>query len=356
MKIKKQLVFKRKTSSRDISILCKQFSVLLAAGINLSEVLNILSMQGKNKMLRYYLYIVHQDVQKGEELGEAMKKLGSVFPDFMLQMIKIGEQSGKLEYIFKSLSEYYYNENNIKRKLKDALRYPVVVFIITIIIFFFLMTKIVPMFANTLVSLGGKLPLITKVLLAFSSMLTENIVGILICSISILLLLHLFSRTKKGKLLICKLKLSTPLVQNLYKKILTVKFSKYLNILLSSGFNMISSLQILSGIMGSMVVERKIKSSIDYIKIGETLTHSINKIGIFDSLLISMVSVGEESGKLEEMLCKVAEIYEEDVYEIIDKGTKLIEPTMIITLAVLIGTIILSVMIPMYSIMDNMGG
>ena len=356
MKRKKQFIFKRRASSRDISILCKQFSVLLAAGINLSEVLNILSVQGKNKMLRQYLFIVYQDVQKGEELGEAMNRLGYVFPNFMLQMIKIGEQSGKLEYIFKSLSEYYYNENNIKRKLRDALRYPVIVFIITIIIFLFLMTKVVPMFGDTLVSLGGKLPLITIILLTFSSMLTKNIVIILIGFIANFLLLYLFLKTNIGKLLICKLKLSTPLLKNLYKRILTVKFSKYLNILLSSGFNVISSLQILSGIMGSMVVERKIKASIDFIKVGETLTYSINKIGIFDPLLISMVSVGEESGKLEEMLCKVAEIYEEDVYEIIEKGTKLIEPTMIITLAAFIGTIILSVIIPMFSIMDNMGG
>ena len=348
-------IYKRKISAKDISILCKQFSVLLGAGINLSEVLNILSEQSKSKRLRKYLYNIYKEVQRGEELGTAMNRMDKVFPSFMLQMIKVGECSGKLEHIFRSLSEYYYNENKIKRKVIDALRYPIVLFIITFIIFLFLMTKIVPTFTETLTSLGAELPTITKVLLAVSEVIKNNVIFFILCPIITTITLCCYSKTSRGKIFTSKVKLNIPIIKGLHKKILTVKFSKYLAMLLSSGFNVINSLQTLSDIMGNAIVERKIRDSIDYIKVGESLTYSINKIEIFDPLLISMMAIGEESGKLEEMLTKSAEIYEEEVYEAIEKGTKLIEPTMIVGISFFVGSIILSIVIPMFSVMDNMG-
>lgn len=355
MKWKGLSIYKRKLGPKDISILCKQFSVLLGAGINLSEVLNILSKQSKNKRLKAYLYDIYQEVQRGEELGAAMSKLNKIVPDFMLQMIKVGECSGRLEHIFKSLSDYYNNENKIKKKLIDALRYPIIVLIFSFIIFLVLMTKVIPTFTETLTSLGGKLPTITKVLLAGSEGIKNNVLYVILCPITIIIIFYFYNKTENGRLLTGKFKLNTPIIKGFHRKILTVKFSKYLVLLLNSGFNVISSLQTLSYIMGNVVVERKIKSSIDCIKVGESLTYSINKLEIFEPLLISMISIGEESGKLEEMLGKSAEIYEEEVYELIEKSTKLIEPTMIVAISVFVGSIILSIVIPMFSIMDNMG-
>lgn len=348
-------IYKRKMCAKDISILCKQFSVLLGAGINLSEVLNILSKQSKNRRVRRCLQEVFQEVQRGEELGTAMNRQHKVFPSFMLQMIKVGECSGKLEHIFRTLSEYYTNENKIKRKIVDALRYPIIVLILTFIIFLVLMTKVVPTFTETLISLGGKLPAITKFFLALSEAIKNNVLCIILCPVIAVIIFCFYTKTSGGKLFVSKLRLSTPIVKGLYRKILTVRFSKYLAMLLGSGFNVINSLQTLGDIMGNVIVERKIRTSIDCIKVGESLTFSVNKVEIFDPLLISMMAIGEESGKLEEMLGKSAEIYEEEVFELIDKGTKLIEPTMIIFISLLVGTVILSIVIPMFSVMDNMG-
>lgn len=347
--------FTTRVSTKDIAIFCKQFSAIISAGINICEALNILSNQCKNHAIRKSLLVICNNVQKGEELSQALQGFKNIYPEFMIDMITIGEQSGTLDEVLKILWDYYIKQNILSRKIKDASYYPIFLLITTLIVCFFLMVKIVPMFIENLVSLNAKIPFITIVIIKISNFLSSNIAIILITIVVVIILGFLSKNTKAIKKSIDYLKLNTPKVNKLYRNILTARFARFMYILLHSGINIIKALDIMSHTIGNLIVEQRILIAIDDIKKGKTVSQSILNINIFEPLLISMVSIGEESGELDDMLLKTANIFEDDVYEDIEKLLTFIQPVMIIFLAIVIGTIIISIMLPMINMMDSIG-
>lgn len=342
-------------STKDIAIFCKQFSVIISAGINICEALNILSNQCKNVAIKKSLIVISSNVQKGNELSQALEDFKNIYPEFMIDMITIGEQSGTLDKILLMLWDYYIKQSKLNRKVKDASYYPILLLATTTIVTFFLMIKIVPIFVENLVSLNAKIPYITTVIISISRFLGSNITIILISTILFTILNFQLKKTKTIKKALDYLKLNMPLFNKVYKNILTARFARFMNILLHSGLNIIKALDIMSHTVGNIIVEQRLQLSIDDIKKGRTVSESISSMNIFDPLLISMVSIGEESGELDEMLLKTADIFDDEVYEDIEKLLTFIQPVMIIILAIVIGTIIISIMLPMLSIMDSVG-
>lgn len=340
-------------SSKELSLFCRKFYVILDAGIPILKGIDILSKQAFNINIKTNLKKIYESVLLGESLNESMDKLNNLFPKFMINMVRIGEYSGSLPQILLSLAEYYNKDYIIKRKIKNALTYPALVFVVTIIIMLFLFIKIIPILMQTLVSLGGKLPPTTKLLMNISSFIKNYIMIMLLCLIIVLLGLVYFRKNIKKSLDSLKLKL--PIIGQIYKKLAISRLSSSISMLLISGVSIVKSLEIIIDRTDNEIIKNIVEMSLEKIQNGSNFSSALMATNFFDPMTISMVIIGEETGKMEEMLKKGANILDDDIYETIEKITTYIEPLMIIILSLMVGTIIISVVLPMFEVMNAIG-
>ncbi|HEY5562798.1 MAG TPA: type II secretion system F family protein [Clostridiaceae bacterium] len=341
-----------KPSLKDIAILCKQFNALFSSGISILEILNILSKQARSKPMKNALLNINRDVEKGNELAQSMKKY-KAFPDFFVNMIYIGELSGRLEEILKDLSIYYDKEYKRLNKMKASLAYPITVFIFTIFTTNILIIKVIPMYAQMLISMGAKLPLVTVMLINFSAFMKKFLpIGIILIIIIGCILLK-YTKTGRGKIFVGRLKLSFPIFSNLYKKVYSGRFSRALAIFSGSGVSFIKAINESGKLLGNNYVENLLYKSTVKIEEGSSVAAALGSIKLFPQIFISMVAVGEETGNMEDLLNKASDILDEETSEQITTMTAMLEPAMIIFLSFIVGFVILSLILPMYSIMDS---
>lgn len=344
--------FGGKVKSKDISLFCRQFSVILQAGITIVEAVSILSEQVTNKKLKQVLSDMFEELQKGKILSSAMEMHKEVFPEFLRNMVHVGEASGSLDSVMDRMADYYEMDNKIKKKVKSALTYPIVLGIMTVGVVVLLMVAIVPMFADMFSKNGGQMPAITKIIMNISDFFVNNIILILLVLVALIIGLPLYFKTPKGKYVFDKAKLKIPLVKNTTIKVITSRFARSMAILLKSGIPIVTVVDILGNLIGNKVVEEKFKACQSEINEGHGIAGPIKRLGIFPPLLINMIAVGENTGELDEMLTRTAGFFDEEVEEAISKLTEAIQPIMIVVLAGIIGVIILSIMLPMLSLMD----
>lgn len=337
---------------KDFVIFCRQFAIILNSGMTVVEAVAVLTQQTQSKKLKQVLADVHEQLLKGALLSNAMKNHKDVFPEFFMNMVKVGEATGSLDMIFNRLAEYYEKEKKLKKKVKSACTYPVIVIVVAIAVIALLMLKVLPMFAEMLSSMGGQLPLLTVILISISNFMVHNMALILLINVGSITALGFYIKTKPGRYQFDALKLRLPLIRVLVVKIVTSKFARSMGLLLNSGIPIVNAMDIISNLIGNRVVEDKFKGCSDDIKGGREIAISLNKMSIFPPMLIKMVSVGETTGNLDEMLTRTAAFFDEEVEEAIEKLTTMIEPIMIISLAFVVGVIILAVMLPMVSVMD----
>lgn len=342
-----------KVKMKDFVIFCRQFSIILNAGMTVVEAVAILIQQTQSKKLKQALSEVHEQLLKGSLLSNALGSHKDVFPEFFMNMVKVGEATGSLDMVLNRLAEYYEKESKIKKKVKSACMYPMIVVIIAIGVIALLMLKVLPTFADMLSSMGGQLPLITVMLINISKFMTHNIMIILLANMILISALVFYVKTETGRYQFDLLKLRLPIIRTLSVKMVTSKFARSMGLLLQSGIPIVNAMDIISNLIGNRVVEDKFKDCSDDIKGGKQISISLNKMGVFPPMLIKMVSVGENTGELDEMLSRTAVFFDEEVEESIGQLTTMIEPIMIIFLAVIVGTIILAVMLPMVNIMQS---
>lgn len=340
---------------KDLSIFCNQFHVLFGSGISIFDTINILQEQTCNKKIKNSLSNISLEIQKGSELSDAMRRYIKFYPTFMLNMIKIGEESGRLEEILESLANYYQRESNIRGKLKSAMAYPVIIFIITSIISVAMIAKVVPIYTNILIGMGAELPFVTRIIISISGVINNDFFVILIILLLCIFSVRTYVKTPKGKYNYDSLKLHVPIISKLYTKALCSKFSRCMSVLISSGITLNGATGLAIDVLDNTYAKAKLKKIEKDIEEGINISKALTRTGFFPRILISMVSVGEETGRLDEMLNKSAEIFESEVSEGIEKVTVMVQPAMILLLSAIVGVIILSIMLPMYSIMDNMG-
>ena len=329
--------------------------MLFISGISIFDTINILQEQTCNIKIKNSLKDISLDVQKGTELSDAMRRYIKLYPTFMLNMIKIGEESGRLEEILKSLADYYKRESNIRGKLKSAMAYPVIIFIITSIISVAMIAKVVPIYTNILIGMGAELPFVTKIVISISEVVNKDFFLIIILLLLCIFSIRTYIKTSKGKYKYDSFKLHVPIFSKLYNKALCSRFSRCMSVLISSGITLNGATGLAIDVLDNTYAKAKLKKIEKDIEEGINISKALTSTGFFPRILISMVSVGEETGRLDEMLNKAAEIFETEVSEGIDKVTVMVQPAMILVLSVIVGVIILSIMLPMYSIMDNMG-
>ena len=341
-----------KVKFNEVITFLRQFAVMLKAGIPLSECLNSLHKQKFSIPFRNVLQTIYLDVESGVLLSDAFAKHPKVFPRFFVSMVSIGEVSGSLDKVMSNMADYYENDRRIKKKASSAMVYPSLLISMIFIVVIFLCLFVLPQFESTISQLGGEVPAITRVVMSMSKFVQDYIFIILPVAAMIVLLVVLFLKTKIGKYVKDVLMLNLPIISTVQKNLITARFSRAFIILLGSGMNMIDILENLQKMLGNEVFTRKFDYTVEEVKRGRRIAASIEATGLFPPMLTQMIRVGENSGNIEEVLESTGAYFDEQVEASIAKATAAIEPICIIILGAVVCLVVLSVLVPMMSMMS----
>ena len=352
---KKISIFSSRPNLKIISMFCRQFSICVKSGIPICDILDLLYEQMLHKSIKTSLISIRENVQKGNSLFESMKKIRNTYPDFMINMIYLGEESGKLDIILEQLSKYYEKEHKLLKKFTNSMIYPCTVFITLMIVSLLLIIKVIPIFITNLDSYDAEIPLITRIVISSSDFMRSNLLWISIIILILIFVIVQYTKTKNGKVIFDKFKFICPILGPVYKRLIYTRFSRGLNLLLSSGVGLLRAFEIINDVIGNRYFKLKLKIVSDDIKKGKSLSNSLNAMDLFPQFFVAMIKIGEETGNLDGMFLNAADIFYEDAEENVEKATVLLEPILIIFLGIMIGTIILAVMLPMLNVMDSAG-
>lgn len=344
----------KKIGIKHITLFCRQFSTMLGAGLIIINSLDTLKKQTENKKLKIAIENIIEDIQKGKPLSEAMKDTYS-FPTMLINMVEVGEVSGQLDVVLERLSNYYEKENKLLKKVYSSLTYPMFIAVISFIAIVFLITKVLPVYKDMFSQFNAELPWITKMLLSLSSGIKSNLL-IIICIILIsIFILKKCSKSIRLKFFIDNLKLNTIIIGKLNKKVLAARFARTLSIMLSSGIPLIKSMDIIENTIKNTVALEAIREWKREIKNGDSLGIAISKSNVFPLMLIHMISIGEETGNLDNMLIKASDYLDEEIDIEFSTLVTLIEPIIIVMLTVIVGIIVISIILPMFNIYKYIG-
>lgn len=350
--VREELISKRITK-KDLAVFCRQFYTMLNAGISIINSLDILERQTENRTIKRAISIVLEDVQKGFTLSEGMKKHGKVFPPLLVNMVEAGEVSGNLDVLMERMAIHYEKENKIENKIKNALIYPVVLSIVALGVVIFLLTVVMPTFISMFQTSGLILPTPTRILLTISDWLTLYwyiFIGIILLFI---VALTFIGKTENGRLFYDTLKIRIPGIRNMNIKIITSRFTRTLSTLLSSGIPLLQALDVVGRVVGNKLVENQIKKAGEDIKKGVPMSRTIKDMNLFPPMVDSMIRIGEESGALDDILYKTADFYDEEVEASMEKITTMLEPVLIVIMALVIGFIVIAMALPMFDMVGN---
>lgn len=364
----------KKVKLADQVIFTRQLSTMISAGVPLARSLAALQDDSENLYMREVLGGITKDVESGIQLGDAFAKYPNVFSEVYVNMVRAGEEGGILDDILKRLATQVEQDASIRKKIKSAMMYPLVILVVTIISFFGIMLFIVPKLAVLLTSLDGanaKLPIYTQVLLNFSNFCSKptimqhiplpiinkipNLFLLLILAGIAAIYLLRYIRTPKGKYQFHDFLLRTPIVKTIILKVAIARFSRTFASLMSAGVNVLDALEVTGAALGNKVIEAELQAAAKEVKNGKQLSDPISRSKHFPPIVAQMLLVGEETGEIDTVLVKIADFYEEEVSVLIDGLSAVIEPIMIIFLGAGVGLIAASVMGPIANISKNLG-
>jgi len=350
------LVGKRSVKSKTLMIFTRQLATLIDAGLPLMRGLAVLAKQEKDLVLRATIDRLADSVQGGSTFSESLAQHPKIFNKLYINMVKAGELGGVLEIVLLRLAEFQEKAQKIKNKVVAAMFYPVIVLFIAVAILAFLLVFIVPKFQEIFRDmLGGKpLPALTTFVINASDIVKTNIVWIIIGIVLLVVGFKLMVRTPKGRALVDRVKLRMPLFGDLIRKSSISRFSRTLGTLVTSGVPILQALNITRETAGNVIIAEAISKIHDSVKEGESIVQPMEASGVFPPMVVSMVDVGEETGQLPEMLLKIAEVYDDEVDNAVAGITSLLEPIMIVFLAVVVGTIVIALFLPLISIIGGM--
>lgn len=340
----------KKIKLKDISLFCKQMSVMLESGIPLNNAVDILEQQATSKNLKSSLKIVSKSLKEGSQLSKAMIDQEGMFPDLLIRMVQAGEKTGKLDEVLEKMSEHYNKELKTSRQIRGAMIYPAVLAFLAVAAVLALLYVVIPSFSGIFEQSGMAMPLPTRIVLAASNFV-RSYWYILFGVTGILVFLFLrYRSTEVGRYQLDRLKLWLPVIKGPMQKIVTARFASTLAILTSAGIPLVEAIESAAATTNNAVVIEKMKIANEGLQKGERLTGMITATGLFPPMMLSMVKIGEESGSLESMLIKTSDYYEEELETAIKQLLSLLEPAMIIVMGVIIGGIVASVMLPMFEL------
>lgn len=333
--------------ARDMSIFCRQFVSIISAGVTIIDAMEMLSEQTENKLLKKAIAEAKVAVEKGESLANAMRLNKKVFTDMFITMVEAGEASGSLEISFTRMAAQFEKEARLKALIKKASIYPAVVAIVAVVVVIAMLTFVVPTFQQMFKDLGTQLPGITLFIIGLSKFMQSYWYIVVLAIILLVVLLNYFRTTDAGKRFFGKVAMKLPLFGKLTIKTASSRLARTLSTLLAAGLSLIDALDITSNTMTNIFFKEAVLKAKEDVTMGTTLSEPLLRGKLFPSLVCHMLKIGEESGNIESMLDKLADYYDEEVEITTQSLMAVLEPAIIILLAVVIGTVIISIIMPM---------
>ena len=342
----------KKVKLKDLAVFARQFATMINSGLSLLRALTILTEQTESPELARVLGEVRNDIETGSSLSVAMAKHPDVFPSLMTNMCRAGEVGGFLDMVLLQVADNYEAEVKLKNKVKAAMTYPVVVFVIAVLAVIGMLLFIVPVFVGLFSDLGSELPAPTRVLVFLSGLMKFlaplGVVGLIAFSI----VWPKVKRTPQVRNALDPLKLRLPVFGLLFRKIALARFARNLGTMMKSGVPILQSLDIVSSTTGNVVLERAIRDVQSSVRQGESLAQPLTQHKVFPPMVVQMMAVGEDTGALDTMLHKIAEFYDQEVEATTEALTALIEPLMIVVIGAIIGAMIVALYMPIFSLMN----
>lgn len=342
-----EIPFLGNPKAKDMAVFCRQFVSILRAGVSVASVLAMLVQQTGNKKLRAAIREMQADVEKGESLATSMRRHPKIFPPILVNMVSAGEASGNLEESFLQMERYFDRSKRTKSKVTSAMIYPCVLIVVMIVVLIVMMTKIIPNFLKTFEDMDAELPKITLGVMAVCEWFKSWWWVPLLVLVALIVGGVLFHRTNKGKHFFGWLARKTPVVGNLTVKTACATFCRTMEVLIGSGLTLTDSMDLAASNMGNIYYLEAIRDARGMVAEGTPLRESLVRTGIFPPMVSNLVGVGEETGDLQSMMGKVADYYDEEVEEATKKLLNLMEPAIIIFMAVFVVIIVLAIYLPM---------
>lgn len=350
---KREFTLFTRVSNKDIVVLSRQLATLFGAQVSALRVFRLLSAETENIILRKALTQISDELQAGSSISKAISKHPKVFSDFYVNMVRSGEESGKLDEVFLFLAEHLDRTYEVNSKARNALIYPAFVVFTFVVVMILMLTIVIPKISGILVESGQDIPLYTKFVIGISHFFVSYGLILLVVAIILGFLLYRYSKTVSGSLAFDDVKITAPFIKHLYQKLYLSRISDNMNTLLISGIPMIRALELTSDVVGNAVYKKVLDEAIEDVKGGKSVSEALSGKKQIPGIMVQMIKVGEESGELGKILKTLSIFYSREVVNAVDTLVDLIEPAMIVLLGLGVGFLLASVLIPIYNISAN---
>lgn len=345
---------KRELKIGTISHFCKQFAIIISSGVNNITGLESIAKKTEDKLLAEEINRIAEDIKNGFTISEAMLKDESKMPKLLGAMVLIGEETGTLDEVLKSMSSFYERENKINQKIKNASTYPIIVGILSLVLLFIFTTFIIPKMMESILSVGGELPLITKIVVEVGSFMSSYWWLIIILGYVIVYFSLKYIKTPLGREMKDRVLNNAPLLGKGIRSIVSMRFSRTLYLFISTGYPITQGLEHIRSTLNNSLAEKSIEEAKEGLIRGETLADSLEKTKYFDSILIQMIDIGEKTGQLETISNQMAEFYEYESDTYLSRLISMIEPILIIVVGIIVAILVIALFLPMLSVYDSL--
>jgi type IV pilus assembly protein PilC len=354
--LKISFAIRKKVGTKDLAVFTRQFATMINAGLPLVQCLEILSKQTEKTYFRNVITETMHDVESGATLAGALGKHKKVFDDLFVNMVRAGEEGGILDDILLRLATYIEKAEALKRKVKSAMMYPLVVMVVALGATTFMLLFIIPTFARMFTDFGGQLPIPTRIVLTLSNLLRHYWWALGAGLTGAIVGFRQFYKSGSGRMTVDRLQLRVPVLGEVLRKASVARFTRTLGTLIKSGVPILTGLEITANTAGNKVISEAILQTRASIREGETLAAPLKACDIFPAMVVQMIAVGEETGALDEMLRKIADFYDDEVDTAVDTLTSVIEPVMIVVMGVLVGGMVIAMYLPMFKLVTLVAG
>lgn len=342
-----------RVSSKEIAVFTRQFGVMIKAGVPVVSCLRTMSGQSANKRFRDVIEEIADDVESGLSLHETFGRKRRIFGDLYVAMVRAGEEGGFLGQSLKNVAAWLDKSEAIQRKIKGAMAYPAVIFVVAIGVMVFMLVKVIPTFAEMFTGMGAELPGLTNAILVLSSFMINYISLIVLIIIALVFGMRYLMKNERVRFTVDKLVMSLPLFGILIRKTAISRFAATMSSLLSSGVPMVAALRITASTSGNKVIENVVLSSADRISAGESIVGPLKDSGVFPPMVTQLIATGEEGGQIPDMLQNISAFYDEEVDTAVGTLTSVMEPIMIVFMGAIVGVIIIAMYLPMFDLLSH---
>ncbi len=346
---------KKGVKVRDLSVFCRQFSSIIKAGVNVINALSMMSEQTENKKLKAAINNVQSNVEKGETLSSAMRSEGDIFPSLLVSMVAAGEASGSLETAIERMAIQFEKDAKISGMVKKAMIYPIILIVVMIGVVIAMMMFVIPNFMDMFEGLDAEMPFMTVMVINMSNFILDKWWLLILIVAGIVFAYKSYYKTDAGRHVIDRIKIKIPVFGVLTVKTACARFSRIMSTLLSAGMPMISAIEIAAGTMDNVLFKDALQKVRSGVALGMGFSQQIGVTRLFPAMLVHMVGIGEETGNIEDMLTNVANYYDEEVELATQSVTALMEPMIIIVMAVVVGALVLAIYQPMITLYSTLG-